>query len=56
MDYILDSFVKEESLEFVESLVTEENREKKLPKEEKLDCNWNFAENVMGLVIKNKFK
>ena len=44
VDDILDSFVKDERLEFVESLVTEENREKKLAKEEKLDCNWNFTE------------
>ena len=28
----------------------------KLQKEENLDCSWNFAENVMGLVIKDKFK
>ena len=53
---ILDCFEKEEDLEFVESLVTEENMQEKLQNEQKLDCNWNFAENVMGLVIKDKFK
>ena len=37
-------------------MITEANTEKKLPKEQKLDCNWNFAENMMGLVIKDKFK
>ena len=56
VDYILDSFEKEETLEFVDSLVIEENTEKKLPQEEKSDCNWNFAENMMGLVINDKFK
>ena len=42
---ILDISKAGNCLEFVESLVTEENREKKLPKEEKLDCNWNCAAN-----------
>ena len=56
MDHILESFEKEESLEFVESLETEENIEEKLQKKGKMDGNWNFAENVMGLVIKDKFK
>ena len=55
-DEILDCFEKEEDLEFVDSLVTEENMEEKSQNEQKLDCNWNFAENVMGLVIKDKFK
>ena len=35
---------------------TEENIEEKLQKKGKMDGNWNFAENVMGLVIKDKFK
>ena len=52
---ILDCFEKED-LELVDSLVTEENMQEKLQNEQKLDCNWNFAENVMGLVIKDKFK
>ena len=56
VDHILESFEKEESLEFVESLETEENIEEKLQKKGKMDGNWNFAENVMGLVIKDKFK
>ena len=56
VDHILESFDKEESLEFVESLETEENIEEKLQKKGKMDGNWNFAENVMGLVIKDKFK
>ena len=55
-DEILDCFEKEEDLEFVDSLVTEENMEEKWQNEQKLDCKWNFAENVMGLVIKDKFK
>ena len=55
-DEILDCFEKEEDLEFVDSLVTEENMEEKSQNEQKLDCKWNFAENVMGLVIKDKFK
>ena len=53
---ILDSFEKEETLEFVDTLVTEENMEEKLEKKSKFNGNWNFAENVMGLVIKDKFK
>ena len=53
---ILDSFEKEETLEFVGSLVTEENMKDKSQKKENSDGNWNFAENVMGLVIKDKFK
>ena len=56
VDHILESFDKEESLEFVESLETEENIEEKLQKKGKMDGNWNFAENLMGLVIKDKFK
>ena len=56
VDYILESFDKEESLEFVESLETEENIEEKLQKKWKMDGNWNFAENVIGLVIKDEFK
>ena len=56
VDHILESFDKEESLEFVESLETEENIEEKLQKKGKMDGNWNFAENVMGFVIKDKFK
>ena len=56
VDHILESFEKEESLEFVESLETEGNIEEKLQKKGKMDGNWNFAENVMGLVIKDKFK
>ena len=56
VDHILELFEKEESLEFVESLETEENIEEKLEKKGKMDGNWNFAENVMGLVIKDKFK
>ena len=56
VDHILESFEKEESLEFVESLEIEENIEEKLQKKGKMDGNWNFAENVMGLVIKDKFK
>ena len=56
VDDILESFDKEESLEFVESLETEENIEEKLQKKGKMGGNWNFAENVMGLVIKDKFK
>ena len=56
VDDILESFDKEESLEFLESLETEENIEEKLQKKGKMDGNWNFAENVMGLVIKDKFK
>ena len=56
VDNILESFDREESLEFVESLETEENIEEKLQKKGKMDGNWNFAENVMGLVIKDKFK
>ena len=56
VDDILELFDKEESLEFVESLETEENIEEKLQKKGKMDGNWNFAENVMGLVIKDKFK
>ena len=56
VDHILESFEKEESLQFVETLETEENIEEKLHKKGKLDGNWNFAENVMGLVIKDKFK
>ena len=55
-DEILDCFEKEEDLEFVDSLVTEENMKEKSQNEQKLDCKWNFAENVMGLVIKDKFK
>ena len=55
-DKILDCFEKEEDLEFVDSLVTEENMEEKSQNKQKLYCNWNFAENVMGLVIKDKFK
>ena len=55
-DHILESFEKEGSLEFVESLETEENIEEKLQKKRKMDGNWNFTENVMGLVIKDKFK
>ena len=30
--------------------------EEKSQNEQELDCNWNLAENVMGLVIKDKFK
>ena len=56
VDKILDSFEKEGDLEFVDSLVTEEKIKENLQNEEKLDCNWNFAENMMGLVIKDKFK
>ena len=56
VDHILESFEKEGSLEFVESLETEENIEEKLQKKGNMDGNWNFAENVMGLVIKDKFK
>ena len=56
VDHILESFEKEGSLEFVENLETEENIEEKLQKKRKMDGNWNFAENVMGLVIKDKFK
>ena len=56
VDNILESFEKEESLEFVETLETGDNIEKKLHKKGKMDGNWNFAENVMGLVIKDKFK
>ena len=37
-------------------MTEEEKMKEKLKKEENLDCNWNFAENVMGLVIKDKFK
>ena len=48
---ILDSFEKEETLEFVDTLVTEENMEEKLEKKLKFNGNWNFAENVMGLVV-----
>ena len=56
VDHILELFEKEESLEFVESLETKGNIEEKLQKKGKMDGNWNFAENVMGLVIKDKFK
>ena len=56
VDHILESFEKKESLEFVESLETEGNIEENLQKKGKMDGNWNFAENVMGLVIKDKFK
>ena len=56
VDDIVESFEKEESLEFVETLEREENIEEKLQKKGKMDGNWNFAENVMGLVIKDKFK
>ena len=56
VDHILESFDKEESLKFVESLETEENIEEKLQKKGKMDGNWNFAEKVMGLVINYKFK
>ena len=56
VDNILECFEKEECLEFVETLETEDNIEKKLQKKGKMDSNWNFAENVMGLVIKDKFK
>ena len=55
VEEILDSFEKGH-LEFADSLMTEENMKEKLQKEENLDCSWNFAENVMGLVIKDKFK
>ena len=53
---ILESFEKKETSEFVDSLVTEENMEENLQKKGKFNGNWNFAENVMGLVIKDKFK
>ena len=56
VDEILESFEKEEILEFVESLDSQENIEEKLEKKLKLYGNWNFAENVLGLVIKDKFK
>ena len=42
-------FEKEECLEFVETLETEDNIEKKLQKKGKMDSNWNFAENVDGV-------
>ena len=56
VDNILDVFDKEEDFVMLESLGIDDNTEEKLPKERKLDSNWNFAENRMGLVIKDKFK
>ena len=56
VDHILELFEKEETLEVVDTLETEENIEEKLQKKGKLDGNWNFAENVIGFVIKDKFK